>query len=351
MFLIEQVPRNENKKADALSKIASTSFAHLTKQFLVEILKKKSIKEQEILVVSRRKRILLDDTTHRVPFGRYPTGRHKKGPGSQDQSKSIYYDQWRLVQKVIPRTIVAVRQSNSSRICGLFPEAQGNLKFLIVAINYFTKWVEAKLVATITGNQVKKFVWDNILCRFGLPGEITSKNGKQFRNNPFKDWCEKLNIKQRFTSVKHTQSNDQVEKVNRSIGEGIKGRLGENNRNWVEEVPHVLWAHRMMIKTSNGDTVFSLTYGTEVLMQIEIGMPSLRCTEVNQAKNDEELLLNLDILEERREKAAVRKAKSKAKMEKYYNARVRSTAFRSGDFVYRSNEVSNAKNSEKLGPK
>ena len=59
--------------------------------------------------------------------------------------------------------------------------------FLIVAIDYFTKWIEAKAVASITGNQVKRFVWDNIVCRFGLPGEIISDNGKQFCDNPFRD--------------------------------------------------------------------------------------------------------------------------------------------------------------------
>nr|GEY76663.1 reverse transcriptase domain-containing protein [Tanacetum cinerariifolium] len=68
-----------------------------------------------------------------------------------------------------------------------FPERPGKVKFLIVAIDYFTKWIEAKPVATITGNQIKKFMWDNIVCRFGLPGEIISDNGKQFRDNPFKD--------------------------------------------------------------------------------------------------------------------------------------------------------------------
>ncbi|GKE89613.1 reverse transcriptase domain-containing protein, partial [Tanacetum coccineum] len=73
-------------------------------------------------------------------------------------------------------------------IAGPFPEGPGKVKFLIVAIDYFTKWIEAKPVATIMGNQVKKFVWDNIVCRFGLPGEIVSDNGKQFRDNPFKDW-------------------------------------------------------------------------------------------------------------------------------------------------------------------
>ncbi|GKA87729.1 reverse transcriptase domain-containing protein [Tanacetum coccineum] len=119
-------------------------------------------------------------------------------------------------------------------IAGPFPEGPRKIKFLIVAIDYFTKWIEAKAVATISGGQVKKFVWDNIVCRFGLPGEIVSDNGKQFSDNPFKDWCEKLNITQRFASVKHPQSNGLVERANRSLGEGIKARLGEGNKNWIE---------------------------------------------------------------------------------------------------------------------
>ncbi|GJX10657.1 reverse transcriptase domain-containing protein [Tanacetum coccineum] len=72
----------------------------------------------------------------------------------------------------------------------LLSEGPGKVKFLIVAMDYFTKWIKVKAVMTITGNQVKKFVWDNIVCRFGLPGEIVSDNGKQFSDNPFKDWAK-----------------------------------------------------------------------------------------------------------------------------------------------------------------
>ncbi|GJX28809.1 reverse transcriptase domain-containing protein [Tanacetum coccineum] len=211
-------------------------------------------------------------------------------------------------------------------IAGPFPEGPGKVKFLIVAMDYFTKWIEAKAVATISGGQVKKFVWDNIVCRFGLPGEIVSENGKQSNDNPFKDWCEKLNITQRFASIKHPQSNGLVERANRSLGEGIKAHLGEGNKNWIEEIPHVLWAHCTMIKSSNGDTPFSLTYGTEAVIPAEIGMPTYRTAVVDIVRNDDEIRLNLDLLEERRERAAIREAKA-------------------------NNEESHAMDGGKLGPK
>nr|GEX72863.1 reverse transcriptase domain-containing protein [Tanacetum cinerariifolium] len=274
-FSISQVPRSKNKKADALSKIASTSFAHLTKQVLVEVIENKSIREKEVTTV----------------------------------------------------------------------------KFLIVAMDYFTKWIEAKAVATITDEQVKKFVWDNIVCRFDILSEIISDNGKQFTDNPFKDWCDKLNITQRFASVKHPQSNGLVESTNRSMGEGIKACLREGNKNWVEELPHVLWAHRTMIKSSHGDTPFSLTYGIEAVIPAEIGMPTYHTAAVDVVNNDEELRLKLNLLEERRELAAISEAKSKSKMMKYYNTRVRGVAFKPGDLVYRSNDASHAVAGGKLGPK
>ncbi|XP_076882850.1 uncharacterized protein LOC143531435 [Bidens hawaiensis] len=99
-------------------------------------------------------------------------------------------------------------------IVGHFPEGTGKAKFLVVAIDYFTKWVEAKPLRTITGERIKRFVWENIVCRFGLPYAIISDNGKQFANNPFREWCLQLKIKQTFASVALLQAIGQMERAN-----------------------------------------------------------------------------------------------------------------------------------------
>nr|GEV42642.1 reverse transcriptase domain-containing protein [Tanacetum cinerariifolium] len=217
--------------------------------------------------------------------------------------------------------------------------------------DYFTKWIEAKPVAAINGAQIKKFMWDNIVCRFGLPRKMIFENEKQLRDNPFKDWCEKLCIRQCFAFVKHPQANGLVERANRSLGEGIKARLEKRSKNWMEDISHVLWAHHTMIKSTNRETPFSLTYGTKAVIPVEIDMPTLRTMEVDMIKNDEALEIKLDLLEERKEQETIHEAKSKAKMEKYYNSRVRSTGFKLGDLVYRNNEASRAEDGGKLGPK
>ncbi|GKA01068.1 reverse transcriptase domain-containing protein [Tanacetum coccineum] len=297
-FSIKQIPRSENKKADALSKIASTSFAHLNKQVLVEELKEKSINEKEILDVVEE-----EGSTWMTPICEYLA--KEILPEDKKKARAVRRKAARNPQQnLTPITSPWPFYKWGIDIAGPFPEGPGKVKFLIVAIDYFTKWIEAKAVATITGNQVKKFVWDNIVCRFGLPGEIISDNGKQFRDNPFKDWCEKLCIRQCFASVKHPQANGLVERANRSLGEGIKARLDERSKDWIEELPHVLWAHRTMIKSSNGETPFSLTYGTEAVIPAEIGMPTLRTTEMDPTKNNKALGINLDLIEERRDNEA-----------------------------------------------
>lgn len=80
-------------------------------------------------------------------------------------------------------------------LVGPVHEAPGRVKFLIIAVDYFTKWVEAERLATITCQKVVKFVYHNIACRFGIPGIIIRDNDKQFSNNPFKSWCNELKNK------------------------------------------------------------------------------------------------------------------------------------------------------------
>ncbi|XP_030945910.1 uncharacterized protein LOC115970413 [Quercus lobata] len=88
-------------------------------------------------------------------------------------------------------------------IMGPFPTAVRQLKFLVVGIDYFTKWVEAEALATITEKNIRSFVWKNIICRYGIPRVLVSDNGKQFNNNAFRDFCSELGIKNHYSSPAH----------------------------------------------------------------------------------------------------------------------------------------------------
>ncbi|KAL0445575.1 UNVERIFIED_CONTAM: hypothetical protein Slati_1685400 [Sesamum latifolium] len=137
-------------------------------------------------------------------------------------------------------------------IVGPFPLTAGQRKFLLVAIDYLTKWVEAEPLARITEGEVMKFIWKNIVCRFGIPREIISDNDRQFQGRRIQEWCQGLHIRQRFTTVAHPQANGQVEVTNRILVQGIKRRLERVGENWAEELTSVLWAYRTTPRGSTG---------------------------------------------------------------------------------------------------
>jgi hypothetical protein len=106
-------------------------------------------------------------------------------------------------------------------LLGPLPPAQGNLKYVVVAVEYFSKWIEAKTLATITLVTVQKFFWQNVVCRFGVPKAITVDNGTQFDAEDFKEFCEQIGTKIHFASVRHPESNGLVERANGIIMTGI----------------------------------------------------------------------------------------------------------------------------------
>ena len=101
----------------------------------------------------------------------------------------------------------------------------GNLHFVAVALEYFTKWIEAKALVKITSGTLISFVWQRIICHFGVPSYITVDNGKQINCMEFRNFCNELEIKLAFTSVNHPESNGAVERANGLIFNAISKAL------------------------------------------------------------------------------------------------------------------------------
>ena len=147
---------------------------------------------------------------------------------------------------------------------------------MIVAVDYFTKWIEAEPLNNISGRSVQKFLWRNLVCRFGIPRVLVSDNGRQFADSFLQGWCAELGIRQHFTSVGHPQANGQVENVNKTILHGLKTRIESAQTGWIDELPTILWAYRTTPRTATQETPFALTYGAEAVIPAEIGVPSGR---------------------------------------------------------------------------
>nr|GEW18607.1 reverse transcriptase domain-containing protein [Tanacetum cinerariifolium] len=275
-FFISQVPRSKNKKANTLSKIASTSFTHLSKHVLVEVLKEKSIQEEEVAtVVEEEGPTWMTLIMEYLKDGTFPGDRKK---ASKLHIKARQYE---LLEGVLyrrmhtgPRSIV----DKAMRLGYYWPTMHRDARDMIRMCN---------------------------ACQVHRP---MPRNPQQpltpiTARWPFYKWG--INITSPF-SEGPGKSNGLVERANQSLGEGIKA---------------------------------------------QIRMPTYRTAVVDVVHNNEELRLNLDLLEERRECAAIREAKAKLKMTKYYNTSVRGVTFRPGDFVYRSNEANHAMDGRKLEPK
>ena len=103
-----------------------------------------------------------------------------------------------------------------------------------------SKWVEAEPLANIRDVDVKRFIWKNIVTRFGVPYVLISDNGLHFYSKAFRKYCSDLGIKNRYSIPTYSQGNGQAEAVNKVIVNGLKKRLDDSKERWVEELPHVL---------------------------------------------------------------------------------------------------------------
>ena len=112
-------------------------------------------------------------------------------------------------------------------IAGPLPTVPGNFKYGAVAVEYFSKWIEAKALHDIIATTLEKFFWQNIVHRFGVPKEVTIDNGKQLNCTTFREFCHQLGTNLCFASVYHPQLNGAVERANGIIFSGIKKNIME----------------------------------------------------------------------------------------------------------------------------
>nr|KYP31976.1 Transposon Ty3-I Gag-Pol polyprotein [Cajanus cajan] len=220
-------------------------------------------------------------------------------------------------------------------ILGPFPPAKGQVKFLIVAVDHFTKWIEAEAVATITASNIQKFFWKNVITRFGIPYALITDNGLQFTDRRFNDFLSELGIKHKMTSVEHPQSNGQAEAANKVILKELKRRLGQAKGSWPDHLPEILWAYRCTPQSSTKETPFRLTYGTNAMIPVEVGEPTLRRQQFNEDTNREALNIDLNLVDETRESALVNMEACRTRASRKVRTKVKPRQFRAGDLVWR----------------
>jgi len=224
-------------------------------------------------------------------------------------------------------------------LLGPFPKAAGLLKYLVVAIDYSTKWIEVEPLAKITAKNVLRFFKRNILERFGVPALVISDNGTQFTDQRFQDYLRNIGIKQSFTSVEDPQANGLAEAMNRVILRGIRRRLDTAKTKWDEKLNTVLWAYRNTPHSTTSESPFRLTYGTKAVIPIELTELTWRTdANTNFPANTVNLREELEFVDEVRSEAALRETTLKQKIAARHSKKVIKREFKVGDLVLQRNQ-------------
>ena len=232
------------------------------------------------------------------------------------------------------------------------PKSSSGHEYILVAIDYFTKWVEAasyarSTVATkwveaasyarLTVARVAKFIRSHIICRYGVPYELISDRGMHFRGE-VDTLIQEYGIQHHKSSVYRPQTNGAVEAVNKNI-KRILRKMVETSRDWSKKLPFALWAYRTSFRTSTGATPYSLVYGMEAVLPVEIEMGSLRVAlkqQISKAEWAQSRFDQLSLLDERRLRAAYHVQVYQRKMAGVFRRRVMPRKFHKGDLVLRA---------------
>src|SRR3954466_16086738 len=214
----------------------------------------------------------------------------------------------------------------------------GGCDFLLVAIDKFSKWIEAKPIKKADGATALKFVID-LVVTFGLPHSIITDNGTNFAHGELKEYCREEGIRLDLAFVSHPQSNGQVERANALILGGIKACLEAPLRRaagaWAEELPSVLWNLCTTPNRSTGFTPFFLVYGAEAVLPSDILYDSPRVGAYRDETADRARQLSVDLLEEARNLADQRSTIYQQKLRRYHSRRVNHRSFKEGELVLR----------------
>eukprot|EP00253_Pinus_taeda_P033421 PITA_33421 len=166
------------------------------------------------------------------------------------------------------------------------PHSSGQHRWILVATDYFTKWIEAIPTRKADHNVVKKFLTENIFTRFGCPLNLVTDNATTFREKEFVEMCNSMGFKLVHSTSYYPQGNGLAESSNKSLIR-IKKLLEDNKKNWDSKLKYALWADRVTIKRSTGNSPFKLVYDTQAVFPIQLTLPVAKFLQPEQDEEED----------------------------------------------------------------
>ncbi|GJS92856.1 reverse transcriptase domain-containing protein [Tanacetum coccineum] len=217
---------------------------------------------------------------------------------------------------------------------GPFPSSRGN-KYILVAVDYLSKWVEAKALPTNDARVVVKFL-KSLFSRFGAPRAIISDRGTHFCNDKFARVMSKYGVTHRLSTPYHPQTSGQVEVTNRGLKRILERTVGENRASWSDKLDDALWAFRTAYKTPIGCTPYKLVYGKACHLPVELEHKAywaLKHANFDLKTAGDHRKLQLNELSELRDQAYENSLIYKEKTKKLHDSKIKNRIFNVGDQV------------------
>jgi hypothetical protein len=232
------------------------------------------------------------------------------------------------------------------------PRSAGGHGYIIVAIDYFTKWVEAMSTFDNTGKTATLFLFNHIIAHFGVPQAIVTDHSSHFRNFMMSELTEKLGLRHDNSTPYYPQANGQVEEINKVLITMLRRMIGIHKTSWHTMLFSALWAYWTSVKSATRFTHFWLVYGVEVILPIECKIPSLKLAVelLPNTSAEEERLLYLMRLDETRCDATLVIEAQKKRVKAQYDKHVKPHVFSEGDFVLLYEQDQDMLGAEKFKP-
>uniref|UniRef100_A0A2N9GBV3 Uncharacterized protein n=1 Tax=Fagus sylvatica TaxID=28930 RepID=A0A2N9GBV3_FAGSY len=226
-------------------------------------------------------------------------------------------------------------------IGAITPKASNGHEFILVAIDYFTKWVEACSFKNVTQVAVTRFVKNNIICRYGMPEMLITDNASNLNNRMMDQLCQQFKIQHHNSAPYRPKMNGAVEAANKNVKK-ILSKMTETYKDWHEHLPYALCAYRTSVRTSVGATPYSLVYGMEAVLPVEVEIPSLRIlsqTQLEEAEWAQARYEQLNFIDEKRLAALCHGQLYQRRIERAYNKKARPRTFQPGDLVLKKRNM------------
>jgi transposase InsO family protein len=180
----------------------------------------------------------------------------------------------------------------------IYPSSSKGHRFVLVATDYFTKWVKAVPLKNMTHTEVIDFILKHIIYRFGIPQTLTTDQGASFMSKEVKSFAESYDIKLLSSSPYYAQANEQAESSNKTLLKLVKKKIEEHPKKWHEVLSEALWVHRISKYGATKVTHFELVYGQEAVLPVEVNLGSLRYIKQDDLSNEDYKTLMGDNLDE-----------------------------------------------------